>query len=89
MLHDRAGSGLSDGTIRVSAGSVTDLPLPTDPVRWNEAADLVRRWHRDPSDRDARLRFVAAAIAAYEVPQPAAARLGSWWIEQVDWSARA
>ena len=89
MLHDRAGSGLSDDTIRVSARSVTDLPLPTDPVRWDEAADLVRRWHRDPPDRDARLRFVAAAIAAYEVPQPAAARLGSWWNEHVERSTRA
>ncbi len=62
MLHDRAGSGLSDDTMRVSARSVTGVPLPTDPVRWDEAAELVRRWHQDPSDRDARRRFVAAAI---------------------------
>lgn len=89
MLHDRAGSGLSDDTIRVSARSVTGVPLPTDPIRWDEAAELVRRWHRDPSDRGARRRFGAAAIAAYEVPEPAASHLGSWWDEHVERSAHA
>ena len=31
MLHHRAGSGLSADTVRVSARSVTGVPLPTDP----------------------------------------------------------
>ena len=89
LLHHRAGSGLSDDTIRVSARSVTELPLPTDHDCWAEAAELVERWHDDPSDRGRRRRFAAAAIAAYEPPPAAAADLGSWWEEHVERSVRA
>ncbi len=74
MLHHRAGSGLSDDTIRVSARSVTELPLPTDRDRWAEAAELVQRWHDDPSDRGRRRRFATAAIDAYETSPTAAVR---------------
>jgi hypothetical protein len=89
MLHHRSGSGLSSDTVRISARSVTELPLPTEPDRWDEAAVLVRCWHEDPADHACRQRFARAAIAAYDVPEPAAEHLGSWWTEHIERSVRA
>lgn len=89
MLHHRAGSGLSGDTVRVSARSVTDLPLPTDPQRWDEAAELVEQWHRDPADPEVRRRYATAAAEAYELPEPEVTDLCSWWNGHIERSVGA
>ncbi len=79
MVGRRAGSGLSADTVRVSARSVLDLPLPTDRVCWEEAAGLVRRWHGDAHDRDLRRAFATAVTEAYQLSTSTADTLSVWW----------
>ena len=89
MLHHRGGSGLLADTVRVSARSVTDLPLPTDRAHWNLAAELVEQWHRDPADSEVRQRYARVAADAYGLPGPDVADLCSWWNRHVERSVGA
>ena len=89
MLHHRAGSGLSADTVRVSARSVTALPLPGHRDHWDHAAELVQQWHAEPADADVRRRFALAACAAQGVSESERVELVQWWIGQVERSADA
>ncbi|MFA9565716.1 MAG: hypothetical protein ACERLM_13565, partial [Acidimicrobiales bacterium] len=83
MLHHRAGSGLSADTIRVSARSVTGVPLPSDRARWDDAAALVEQWHEDPGDREVLRRYARTATEAYELGESDVDDLCSWWMQHI------
>jgi hypothetical protein len=89
MLHHRAGSGLSADTIRVSARSVTGVPLPSDRARWDDAAALVEQWHEDPGDREVLRRYARTVTEAYELGESDVDDLCSWWIQHIERSIGA
>jgi predicted RNA methylase len=72
------GAGLSPGALRVSAGAIRALPLPTDEAAWERAADAARvaSHAEEPALHDALVAFGVAADAAYGVDDPATR---DWW----------
>jgi len=75
LQHRLAGSGMSSGAMRVSAGELAGLPLPTDAVAWEAASALLARGIADES---AWARFGRLAEAAYEVEGEI-----DWWLTRV------
>jgi len=84
LARRAAGTGLERGAVRVSGPDLAALPLPTDPARWDEAADAWRAYTARPSER-ARERFLAAAARAYEAPEA----VTQWWHAQSSGPARS
>lgn len=65
------GSGLSAGSVRMSASLTLRVPLPPDGTTWDQAAaDLAA------GDLDA---FATSATAMYGLPAPTAAKVIDWW----------
>lgn len=75
------GTGLTPGSVKVSARQLAALPLPGDDDAWAEGADLARRAQQaDPPEKSALLRATAEVMdAAYSGSGTA---LG-WWGERV------
>jgi hypothetical protein len=65
------GTGLSPNAIRVSAGLLADVPLPTDARAWTTATALLAA-----GDVEA---FGAAATAMYDLPAHQADAVERWW----------
>ena len=84
LARRAAGTGLERGAVRVSGPDLAALPLPTDPARWDEAADAWRAYTARSSER-ARERFLAAAARAYEAPEA----VTQWWHAQSSGPARS
>jgi hypothetical protein len=84
LARRAAGTGLERGAVRVSGPDLAALPLPTDPARWDEAADAWRAYTARPGER-ARERFLAAAARAYEAPEA----VTKWWYAQSSGPARS
>jgi hypothetical protein len=84
LARRAAGTGLERGAVRVSGPDLAALPLPTDPARWDEAADAWRAYTARPGER-ARERFLAAAARAYEAPEA----VTKWWHAQSSGPARS
>jgi hypothetical protein len=68
-----AGTGLSRGVVRVPAGLVRRMPLPSDGDAWDDAAAALAAGDL--------VRFAAAAVAMYALPGPVAAAVRTWWDE--------
>jgi SAM-dependent methyltransferase len=84
------GTGLSTGSIKLSARQVGELPLPTDPEAWAEGARLAEAAQRaDGSGRPELLEQTARRMtAAYDVTGAAADRVVGWWCERALTPAR-
>ena len=84
MLSIAAGTGLSHDAIRVRAATLASLPLPSDPVKWDEGARLAQRAYEAASMREyttyvSALKELAIVMnAAYRV----SSTVGSWWWER-------
>lgn len=75
------GTGLTPGSIKISAQQLAALPLPADDDAWLAGASLAR-WaqHGTPDERAVYLAEAGAAMTcAYGGPHPALA----WWQERV------
>jgi hypothetical protein len=70
-----AGTGLSPGSIRMSADLALAVPLPPDRRRWSRAADALAAGELD--------EFAALATAAHRLPDDVSARVLDWWRGQV------
>ncbi len=78
-----AGSALSSGSIRLSAGAVRSLPLPADDSAWDRAAATFEAAHRAPDD-EARRQLLGQAGQtmgqAYGFTDAEADALATWWL---------
>jgi hypothetical protein len=75
-----AGTGLTMRAVKLSARQVAALPLPTDPVIWDEAASLLPAAQRDDDHRSSLLEEAARLMCrAYAVDDPMVLR---WWLER-------
>lgn len=70
-----AGSALSAGALRVSAGLVASLPLPVDRQAWAEAARRLRAGDL--------VGYAEAAAAMYGLPAAQSLDVWRWWSAQV------
>ncbi|MGH9275625.1 MAG: N-6 DNA methylase [Acidimicrobiales bacterium] len=70
-LRRAVGTGLSPDAIRVSAGLLADVPLPTGARAWATATSLL-------ADGDLEA-FGVAATAMYDLPRREAAAVERWW----------
>jgi len=81
------GTGLTPGSVKVSARQLAALPLPTDAGAWARGADLARRAQRaNVADRSALLAEVGAAMTAAYVGADAAL---DWWLRRYSRAAVA
>ncbi len=71
-------TALAAGAVKLSARQVEAIPLPVDPVAWDEAAAHVAAAHADPDPVGARARLEAAAAAMVRAYGGDEA-LGAWW----------
>ncbi|MEQ6899478.1 class I SAM-dependent methyltransferase [Nocardioides sp. YIM 152588] len=86
------GTGLTPGSIKVSARQLSGLPLPTDRTAWAEGAELARRAQEAPSDeRPEVLAAVGAAMTrAYGLdPEGDGAEVLAWWRDRLPRGDRA
>lgn len=67
-LARAAGTGLSGDSLRLSAGLVRSVPLPTDPAAWDGATAAFRAGDLE--------RFAPLACRAYGAP----VALAAWWL---------
>lgn len=73
----RAGTGLAAGSIRVSAASLRELPLPADTDAWAAAGAHLRVRHERADEPDAAwLDELGQVLCSMYGDEPA---LGSWW----------
>jgi hypothetical protein len=70
-LRRAVGTGLSPDAIRVSAGLLADVPLPTNARAWTAATALL-------ADGDLEA-FGAVATAMYDLPSAQADAVERWW----------
>lgn len=82
IARDAAGSGLSVGSLRISAPSLRDVALPTDRDAWDRGTALIQAIQegRVPDRADALEAFGAAMCLAYDVD--ADAPVLRWWLER-------
>jgi hypothetical protein len=76
------GAGLTARSVKLSARQLAALPLPTDPIAWDESATLARAAQEAPTAAErARLLEDCAArmCTAYAVP---ASEVLGWWAER-------
>jgi SAM-dependent methyltransferase len=76
------GTGLTPGSVKVSARQLAALPLPEDATAWAEGADLAREAQQAAGDGERADLLVATAramSAAYRGP----AEVLDWWVERV------
>lgn len=75
------GTGLTPGSVKVSARQVATLPLPVDTARWHEGAALAQRAQRAPGDErpEALAELARVMTAAYDGTPEALA----WWLARV------
>ncbi|MGV3760120.1 MAG: N-6 DNA methylase [Actinomycetota bacterium] len=66
-----AGTALSADTIRVTRGMLEDLPLPSDPAAWAEAAEALLAGDLDT--------FASSATAMYRLDRASARDVLDWW----------
>ena len=75
-----AGTGLSQGTIRIRASLLADLPLPNPSHAWDHGAELAQRI-QETGINDAALRaFGETMNQAYNL---SSVELLSWWSTQL------
>lgn len=78
------GTGLSPGSVKVSARQLAALPLPADTAAWDEGAALARRAQRAEGNRTEVLADAARAMtAAYAGSDETLA----WWLARVERTA--
>lgn len=84
LAREAAGSGLSIGSIRVSAASLRTLTLPSDREAWRSAASQIRSIQQRPTtDRHGRLTaFGTTMCAAYGDGD--AGDVVAWWCERAE-----
>jgi hypothetical protein len=70
-----AGTGLSPGSMRMSAELALSVPLPADRRRWQRAAAALAAGELDA--------FATLATAAHRLPDDTAQRVVAWWRTQV------
>ena len=75
-----AGTGLSQGTMRLRASLIADLPLPEPSKTWDVGAELAREIQEKGVNDEAARRFGEAMNQAYGLPSSA---LLHWWISQI------
>lgn len=82
VAAQRWGSGLSGGSVRVSAATLAEVPLPTDRVRWAAGADLAQRAQQCAGGERVELlaEFAATMTRAHGVEDPAVVE---WWWNQL------
>lgn len=81
---ERAGSGLSSGTFRLTASWVRSVPLPVDRDAWSQGALLVRELHTcPPSERTRLLRELGRTMELAHGRGIDAAIL-EWWLARAD-----
>ena len=78
-----AGTGLSATALRLAAGQVATLPLPTDTAAWDEAAGHARAAHEaaHDSDDDQRAKALRACAEAMCAAYDDDAAL-AWWLDR-------
>lgn len=74
------GTGLSAGSVKVSARQLAALPLPADQGAWAEGAALVERAQRAGGERSG---LLAAAGRAMTAAYGADGAVLDWWLERV------
>jgi hypothetical protein len=74
-----AGTGLSAGAMRVSAGLVGSLPLPADGDAWRDAAES---FADDPAGE-----WADEITAAYDLPADTAEAVLAWWRGRIRFAA--
>lgn len=75
------GTGLTPGSVKVSARQLAALPLPEDAAAWAEGAGLARQAQRaSPADRAALLAATARAMSA---AYAGSADVLDWWLRRV------
>ena len=75
-----AGTGLSQGTMRLRASLIADLPLPEPSKTWDVGAELAREIQEKGVNDEAARRFGEAMNQAYGLPS---SELLHWWISQI------
>ncbi len=82
VAAQRCGSGLSGRSVRVSASTLAEVPLPTDRVRWAAGAEMARRAQRSTGSRRIELlaEFASTMTRAHGVEAPGVLE---WWWDQL------
>tara|TARA_Y100001970_G_scaffold69033_1_gene88073 strand:+ start:4862 stop:6505 length:1644 start_codon:yes stop_codon:yes gene_type:complete len=75
-----AGTGLSQGTMRLRASLIADLPLPELSKAWDLGAELAHEIQENGADDELLRRFGETMNQAYGFPS---SELLHWWISQI------
>ncbi len=81
-LANYGATALAAGAIKLSAGQVEGIPLPTDRAAWDEAAALVAAAHAAPDAAERRACLLEAATASVRA-YGADAALVPWWRDRL------
>ncbi|TWG95854.1 Type I restriction-modification system methyltransferase subunit [Nocardioides sp. J9] len=80
------GTGLTPGSVKVSARQLAALPLPTDPAAWAEGAELARQaQHAAAADRPALLAATARVMTTAYVGTDESL---AWWTDRLTTPSR-
>jgi len=75
-----AGTGLSQGTVRLRASLLAELPLPMSSKLWDEGAKLARQIQSGDRTHETMVRFGETMNKAYKTPSEG---LLGWWISRI------
>jgi hypothetical protein len=80
LFRRAPGAALTRSALKIAAGDIAQVPLPSDAVAWKAATDAFRALVQDGEDDDGALgAFVEAAAAAYG----SAPTLVGWWRQRL------
>ena len=80
LANAAAGTGLSQGTMRLRASLIADLPLPEPSKAWDLGAELAQEIQENGINDQAAQRFGKAMNQAYGLPS---SELLHWWISLI------